>query len=137
MGRDVKPCGTEAAHRRHLRHGEEPCAACKEAHRRRMDRDRRARARPASLAEAAAASGPLHLLGDPLRDRIRRLEENLAIVDAALADATPREVAALSRRRQDLEDAIWRLIPDQSQKGGGVLDELARRRAERTAASAH
>ena len=54
-----------------------------------------ARARPAGLAEAAAASGPLHLLGDPLRDRIRRLEENLAIVDAALADATPREVAAL------------------------------------------
>lgn len=27
-GMERKPCGTEAAYRRHLRHGEQPCAAC-------------------------------------------------------------------------------------------------------------
>jgi len=27
----LKPCGTVAAHRRHRRNGEEPCAACKKA----------------------------------------------------------------------------------------------------------
>jgi hypothetical protein len=26
-----KPCGTEAAYRRHLRHGEQPCEACTKA----------------------------------------------------------------------------------------------------------
>lgn len=30
--RDLKPCGTVAAYRRHQRHGEEPCEACKKAH---------------------------------------------------------------------------------------------------------
>lgn len=28
----LKPCGTPAAYRRHLRHGEEPCSACRRAH---------------------------------------------------------------------------------------------------------
>lgn len=28
---DLKPCGTPAAYRRHLRHGQEPCDACREA----------------------------------------------------------------------------------------------------------
>lgn len=27
-----RPCGTEAAYRRHLRRGESPCADCREAH---------------------------------------------------------------------------------------------------------
>ena len=127
MPRELKPCGTEAAYRRHLRHDETPCTACRKAHRDRVGTDRRNQALSDNLARAAAGTAPLHVLGDPLRDRIRRLEEN----------ATPREVAALSRRRQDLEDAIWRLTPDESTKGGGVLDELARRRAERAAAAAY
>lgn len=28
---DVKPCGTFAAYRRHLRHGEQPCESCRQA----------------------------------------------------------------------------------------------------------
>lgn len=31
MTRELKPCGTPAAYRRHLRHGEYPCEACREA----------------------------------------------------------------------------------------------------------
>lgn len=30
----TRPCGTEAAYRRHYRRGEKPCAACREANRR-------------------------------------------------------------------------------------------------------
>jgi hypothetical protein len=31
---DVKPCGTTVAYRRHLRHGEPPCEACRQANNR-------------------------------------------------------------------------------------------------------
>jgi len=31
MSRELKPCGTMAAARRHWRDGEEPCAPCREA----------------------------------------------------------------------------------------------------------
>lgn len=31
MSRELKPCGTPAAYRRHLRHDEEPCEACRAA----------------------------------------------------------------------------------------------------------
>lgn len=30
----LQPCGTNAAHRRHRKRGEDPCDACREAHRR-------------------------------------------------------------------------------------------------------
>jgi hypothetical protein len=45
-----QPCGTEAAYRRHERHGEQPCRECREcrdAHSRRLA-DTRARKRKAS-----------------------------------------------------------------------------------------
>lgn len=33
MSRELKPCGTVSAYQRHLRHGETPCDACREASR--------------------------------------------------------------------------------------------------------
>lgn len=39
---DLRPCGTTAAYRRHQRHGEKPCAACKQAVARRRQDQRRA-----------------------------------------------------------------------------------------------
>lgn len=32
MGRPLAPCGSEAAYRRHLRWGQEPCDACRAEH---------------------------------------------------------------------------------------------------------
>ena len=32
-GRELAPCGTPAAYRRHLRHGDPPCAICLQAER--------------------------------------------------------------------------------------------------------
>lgn len=39
--RELKPCGTHAAYRRHIAHGEDPCEACLEAERE-YKRNRRA-----------------------------------------------------------------------------------------------
>jgi hypothetical protein len=33
---DPQPCGTPAAYRRHLRHGERPCLSCRQAESRRQ-----------------------------------------------------------------------------------------------------
>lgn len=33
VGRPLKPCGTDAAHKRHRVRGEEPCEPCRKAHR--------------------------------------------------------------------------------------------------------
>lgn len=41
---DVKPCGTVPAYRRHYRHGEKPCFACRQAFSR-MRQDQRAAVR--------------------------------------------------------------------------------------------
>ncbi|MDB5716457.1 MAG: hypothetical protein JWO15_3854 [Sphingomonadales bacterium] len=45
VGLDLKPCGTEAAYRRHLRHDEEPCNPCRTAAVA-ADAERRAERRP-------------------------------------------------------------------------------------------
>jgi len=33
MARELQPCGTPAAYQRHVRRGEQPCDACREANR--------------------------------------------------------------------------------------------------------
>lgn len=127
----LKPCGTEAAYRRHLRHGESPCGPCRRAAAKSKQRRRGAERQLREL--IIAPSRPDF---DPEQERIRRVEENLAIVDAALADATPREVPALSKRRSELEKDLWSLKFGKKAKGGGALDQLAARRAARAAAAA-
>lgn len=72
MAYDLKPCPSDAAYRRHLRHGEEPCRGCRQANQRRcQDRD-----------------------GSVLRARVRA---RYAL--ARLAGFPPREADRLSRRR--------------------------------------
>jgi hypothetical protein len=51
VNRPWQPCGTRAAYRRHLRHGEQPCRACLAAERE-GDRAAKARARAADTREA-------------------------------------------------------------------------------------
>lgn len=42
MGRELRPCGTEAAYQRHRYNGEAPCAECVEAHRVQSLKDQKA-----------------------------------------------------------------------------------------------
>jgi len=58
MARQLQPCGTPAAYRRHLRHGEQPCDACRDAMRayqkKWLDRTGYMRARNRALSRLAA-----------------------------------------------------------------------------------
>jgi hypothetical protein len=53
MTRQLAPCGTQAAYTRHLRHGEQACAACRKACR---DRARQQRAAVAGRKAGEKAS---------------------------------------------------------------------------------
>lgn len=64
--------------------------------------------------------------------RVQRLRGNLLVVDHALFQASPREVAALSKRRQELEEAIWKVVGKSGAKKD-IVDELAKARAKRQA----
>ncbi|OIH84239.1 hypothetical protein BLJ79_12285 [Arthrobacter sp. UCD-GKA] len=93
----LQPCGTRAAYRRHLRYHETPCEPCKQA-----NRDA-ANARNGTPPLAARVVNPADIvpvteIPDPMEDA----RKNLAIVNKALESALPREVPALSKRRQEL-----------------------------------
>lgn len=121
----LKPCGTEAAHRRHLRRGEEPCHACFKAHEEYV-RNRRKKQKEAAYVKAEKTAEPISLLDSHL--------ENLGIVKAAMARALPREIAALSKRRQELEEAIDVLRGRKMVKAEpklSLIDDLAERRRKR------
>lgn len=127
MARVLKPCGTSAAYRRHLRKGEEACADCKDAvaweKQSKLDGPRDER-KVAVLAPVASLPEPEESF-DPLEDA----KENLAIVKAALREAVPREVSALSKRRQELVALIAELEGDQ---GVSLAEQLAAIRAAKT-----
>ena len=66
----LKPCGTEAAYRRHLRNDESPCLACRRAKREADARRRRASGRAGSPPERLTESHP----NQPPRTHQERLE---------------------------------------------------------------
>ena len=125
MARELKPCGTSAAYRRHLRKGEEACAACKAAvaweKQSKLDGPREERK------VSALSAPPVVESIDPLEDA----RENLQIVNAALKEAVPREVSQLSKRRQELVALIAELQGDQEVS---LADQLAAIRAAKARA---
>jgi hypothetical protein len=125
MPRELKPCGTPAAYRRHLRNDEDPCDDCKQAHADAENERNGLRARADDVVELV----PPPETDEPL-DPIDDARENLRIVNAALYKAVPREVPALSKRRQELVA----FIAEHSGKGEATLeDQLAAAREARRA----
>lgn len=129
MAREVQPCGTEAAYRRHLRHNEEPCGECMAAHR--ALKAESTRARRAAAAEAAQDARP-----SPTGfDQLSILEEVLSNLRGQLVEAPPQSVAAIAKQIRDTATEIAQLSGEskpRAQEGGGVND-IAARRAEREA----
>lgn len=121
----LKPCGTPAAYRRHLRNDEEACAECKAAvaaeKMAKLDGDRDLR----SVSVLASVSDTDESEFDPLGDA----KDNLRIVKAALREAVPREVAALSKRRQELVSLIAELSGKKEVSLGDQLAEIRSRRS--------
>jgi len=131
MPRVLQPCGTFAAYKRHLRHKEEACEPCKQAARdqkmERVDGDREVRKLSALVSLMPADEPDIIEDVSPIDDA----RENLRIVKAALAEAVPREVATLSKRRQELVQLIQELG---GRKEVSLADELAAIRNRRTTA---
>lgn len=125
MVSQLKPCGTAAAYRRHLRNGEEACDECKAAVAKdkmdKLDGDRESR----KLSVLAPAPDVVVDDVDPLEDA----RENLRAVKAAMAEAVPREVSALSKRRQELVELIAELGGKKEVSLGDQLAEVRRRRS--------
>lgn len=121
VARELKPCGTPAAYRRHLRNHEPPCEACREAaakYKRGLRQVRkRLAAAPVVLAVAEAAPVP------DVIDVVADAKENLRIVAAAMAAAPPQALAGLSKRRQELVDFI--VGATKSEEGGSLSEQLA------------
>ena len=130
VARELKPCGTPAAYRRHLRNDEEPCAACLTAVREGVNRARQERRTESSRAvlEAVVSAPPVDHVG-PLEDA----QENLRIVKAAMQDAPHNTIAQLSKRRQELVELIHELSGATTEVS--LADELAAVRGRRKATS--
>lgn len=129
MARQLAPCGTFSAYKRHKRNGEPVDAACQTAARE-YRREQRAgeRAAGAEVVQLAVERDRRSEMPAELADAV----ENFRIVKAAMESATPGAVAPLSKRRQELVAEIARLQGDSGQRGG-VLSDLAKRRAARIA----
>lgn len=133
MTRQLSPCGTWAAYKRHRRNGEEACAACKAAAR---DQQRqRVAKRTAEVAEVVKLAVVALPEVDPV-DELERARKNLRFVEGLMEAGVRSGAAALSRQHMDLVAHIARLEASAGGKRVSVLDELARRRADRLAGAA-
>lgn len=132
MARELAPCGTPAAYRRHKRKGEDVCGPCAEANRSdknaRMDEDRAVSGAAVGLALSAESDV------DEV-DALAEAKDNLRIVRAALRSEPPHNtIAALTKRRDELVDRI-RLIMAETPEVS-AFDQLAQRREARRGSAA-
>lgn len=140
-GKKLKPCGTEAAYRRHLQNGETPCDKCKKAHTTKFKRDsRQARVKELGIApvtvkadEVVPASGST--AEGSSEWQLEKARHSLARIELALQEALPREVPGLVRERRAVVGEIAKLTGNTGEKKG-ALDEFTARRAARIAAAA-
>lgn len=136
MPRELKPCGTLAAYRRHRRHGEQACDACLTAVAAdKAERKADGRKREAAVVRLAVAAQPV-IQADEEIDDLADARQNLRLIRAAMDEATPSSMAALSKRRDELVDRIKKLEARTKNEGGGLLDQLSARRAARIAGAA-
>jgi len=119
MARELKPCGTAAAARRHYRNNEPLCVECQQAVRdQKNERDRAKRdAEFAAFHESLSdIELPDEVAGDDV-DPLAEALDSLRLVRRALhSDQTmPKDISALSRRRDELVDRVARLKGQQIQ----------------------
>lgn len=130
MSKQLQPCGTPAAARRHQRAGEPVCDECAQAIRdEKNGRKDAARVESAEAVREAVTAEPDVADVDPLAEAL----DNLRIVRAVLRnDGTPANtVAALTKRRDELVDRIERLRAAVVPVEVSLIDELTSRRRDR------
>lgn len=120
MPRSSSPHGTEAAYKRHLRHKEEPCDACRAAHRE-LQKEKRRKENPL----IAVRDDFLPVAGESRLDSLKRQRD---LLDAALSTAVEEDVksaAAISRELRAIWAEIDELTRGSKNVGGDLLDNLA------------
>lgn len=143
MHKELAECGTSAAYRRHRRAGED-CAVCREAEavRGREKRQRRREASDRELLSGAsvvveqkmrAGTEPVMLEVPTGEDPLVSARWRLAKVRASMELSTPRDMAALAKREEEIVELIASLAAADSPKKVSALDQLAEKRAQRLA----
>ena len=125
MARPLKPCGTFAAYRRHLKAEEQPCEPCKQAARDQKN-DRKDAQRTKAAEAARDATPPVEEI-----DRRQILLEVLASLRGQLREAPPQSVASIAKQIRDTVDALAGPEDSAVQAPLNPVDEIARRREER------
>lgn len=119
MARELKPCGTTAAYRRHLRKGQRPCKACLAA------------ARDEKRAQRAASLEAEVLLPEdvPTRERLAELRWQAELLRQSIvwaATHSPARLPSLSKERRETLEEIEELADGaEDTEGGGLGDFLS------------
>ena len=117
MARELKPCGTSAAYRRHLRKGQVPCKACLAA------------ARDEKRAQRAASLEAEVLLPEdvPSRERLAELRWQAELLRQSIvwaATQSPARLPSLSKERRETLEEIEALADGAESSEGGALGEF-------------
>jgi hypothetical protein len=132
MARELEPCGTPAAYRRHKRKGEPVDEACAEAGR--NQKNVRVDAVQAAAGAAVAEAFEVEPGVDDL-DPLEEARDNLRIIRAALRSGPPpNTVAALTKRRDEAVDRIRQIMAETPEVS--AFDQLAAKRAARGGSAA-
>ena len=132
MARELSPCGTLAAYRRHKRNDEPVCEPCAEANR--LDKNDRKDQERESSGLAVGAALAVEADVDEL-DALAEAKDNLRILRAALrADPPHNTIAALTKRRDEAVDRIRKIMAETPEVS--AFDQLAAKRAARRGSEA-
>lgn len=117
VARELKPCGTTAAYRRHLRKGQRPCKACMAA-----ARDEKRAQRAASLEEDVLLPADA-----PVRERLAELRWQAELLRQSIiwaATHSPARLPSLSKERRETLEEIEALADGAETSEGGALGEF-------------
>lgn len=135
MARELKPCGTPAAARRHRRNNEPLCEQCEQA-----VRDEKNGRKNAERQESAKAVADALTEVEQVEavDALEEARDSLSIVKAVLrsGEAPANTIASLTKRRDELVDRIQGIESERKPVEVSVIDELTQRRRERVAKAA-
>lgn len=116
MARTLKPCGTVAAYKRHLRAGEQPCADCLEAKRTEVAASRAEDRIPDVPVPVQSTSPGAEDLA--LEDELRRHISALWVAIEWAAENDPGKIATLMRERRETLGVLADLSGTESDRGG-------------------
>lgn len=145
MGRPIKyQCGTKQAYQRHIKRGENPCAKCITAKHGRIDeRKQETEYITDELGEWQEQDDMFIKIG-PILDEdnalieLADLRENYKLVREKMLTSGARDLAPLSKRREELMDRIVEIQEAMASEGQevveekmSIVDEMAARRRAR------